>query len=70
MAVSIDCVWMVEASPALREAQHKLLCDPHTNPLEKIPLGYRSKSKHVNIPIIWVENLRDIPNGKYSFLPC
>ena len=51
---------MVEASPRLREAQHKLLCGD--NPLRETDVGYESISKHSNdLKIIWAEDLRLVP---------
>lgn len=51
---------MVEASPSLRSAQHKLLCGD--NPLEEIDIGYRSTSKYTNdLEIIWCEDIRFVP---------
>jgi len=56
MASSIDAIYMVEASPVLREAQRKLLCGPA--PFEDHPHGYQSKSKHLpGVSIIWLEDL-------------
>ena len=51
---------MIEASPRLREAQHKLLCGD--NPLQENALGHQSTSKHSNdIKIVWSEDLRLVP---------
>jgi NADH dehydrogenase [ubiquinone] 1 alpha subcomplex assembly factor 7 len=62
MASSIEAVYMVEASPSLREAQKKLLCGDA--PMEETSIGYRSISKYANVPIIWTENLRFVPSGE------
>ena len=64
MAGSIEAVYLVEASPALREAQHKLLCG--SAPMIEAPIGFQSTSKYANIPIIWTENIRFVPSGKLS----
>ena len=43
MAGSIEAVYLVEASPGLREAQHKLLCG--SAPMIEVPIGFQSTSK-------------------------
>ena len=65
MASSIEAVYLVEASPALREAQKKLLCGDA--PMTETSIGHQSISKYANLPIIWTENIRFIPSGQ--FLP-
>jgi NADH dehydrogenase [ubiquinone] 1 alpha subcomplex assembly factor 7 len=62
MASSIEAVYLVEASPDLREAQRKLLCGDA--PMTEIDIGYKSISKYANLPIIWTENIRFVPCGK------
>lgn len=66
MASSIEAVYMVEASPFLRDAQKQLLCGDV--PLTETSIGYQSTSKYSNLPIIWTENIRFIPSGAYVFL--
>lgn len=66
MANSIEAVYMVEASPALREAQHKLLCGDA--PMTETSVGYKSTSKYANLPILWTENIRFIPSGMLPLL--
>lgn len=66
MANSIDAVYLVEASPALREAQKKLLCGDA--PMTETSIGYQSTSKYANLPIIWTENIRFVPSGMYLTL--
>jgi NADH dehydrogenase [ubiquinone] 1 alpha subcomplex assembly factor 7 len=66
MASSIEAVYMVEASPALRETQKKLLCGDA--PMTETSIGYQSISKYANIPIIWTENIRFVPSGQP--FPC
>ena len=61
MAGSIEAVYLVEASPALREAQHKLLCG--NAPMIEAPIGFQSTSKYANIPVFWTENIRFVPSG-------
>ena len=61
MASSIEAVYMVEASPALREAQKQLLCGDA--PMTETSIGLRSTSKYADLPIIWTENIRFVPSG-------
>jgi len=65
MASSIEAVYLVEASAGLREAQKKLLCGDA--PMTETSIGYQSTSKYANIPIIWTENIRFVPSGKFPF---
>lgn len=67
MTSALETVYMVEASPSLREAQKKLLCGD--NPMTETKDGYSAKSKYHDIPIAWVENLQSIPTGR-PFKPC
>ncbi|KAH8596850.1 putative S-adenosyl-L-methionine-dependent methyltransferase-domain-containing protein [Bisporella sp. PMI_857] len=60
MASSIEAVYLVEASPALRDAQKQLLCGDA--PMSETSIGFQSTSKYTNIPIIWTENIRFIPS--------
>ncbi|THW31099.1 DUF185-domain-containing protein [Aureobasidium pullulans] len=60
LAQAIDGIYMVEASPSLRKAQHKLLCGD--NPLEEIDIGYQSTCKYTpDLKIIWCEDIRFVP---------
>lgn len=53
---------MVEASPSLRDAQHKLLCGD--NALEETELGHKSRSKYTDdLNIVWCEDIRLLPKG-------
>ena len=61
MAASIEAVYLVEASPSLRQAQKVLLCGD--NPMEEIELGFKSKSKYSDLPVVWCEDIRFIPKG-------
>lgn len=65
MADSIESVFMVEASPELRETQQKLLCGPDAVP-ETCEAGFRSHGKHLGKPIVWAESLKSIPIGKLN----
>jgi hypothetical protein len=62
MSSAIEAVYLVEASPALRETQQKLLCGDAT--MTETSIGHQSISKYANIPIIWTENIRSIPSGQ------
>lgn len=60
MAASIEAIYMVEASPSLRDAQKKLLCGD--TPMEEIDIGFRSSCKYLKqLKIIWCEDIRLVP---------
>jgi SAM-dependent MidA family methyltransferase len=60
LAKALEAVYMVEASPSLRTAQHKLLCGE--NKLEETELGWQSVSKHSpDLKIVWTEDIRFVP---------
>ncbi|KAF2458004.1 S-adenosyl-L-methionine-dependent methyltransferase [Lineolata rhizophorae] len=60
-AHTIEAVYLIEASPALRQAQKRLLCGEDA-PMEEIDIGYRSTSKYSpSIPIVWCEDIRLLP---------
>lgn len=60
LAKAVEAVYMVEASPRLREAQHKLLCGD--NPLEETKMGWQSVSRHSkDLKVIWTEDIRFVP---------
>jgi len=61
LASAVDQVYLVEASPTLRDAQKKLL--GMDQPLEEVQDGLRCKSKYSGIPITWYEDIRFVPNG-------
>ncbi len=61
MASSIEAVYLVEASPSLREAQKQLLCGDAA--MTETSIGFQSTSKYANIPVIWTENIRFVPSG-------
>lgn len=67
MAESIEAVYLVEASPSLREAQRKLLCGD--NPMTETSIGHKCTSKYANLPIIWTENIRFVPSSKLAMSP-
>ncbi|RAL67527.1 hypothetical protein DID88_008282 [Monilinia fructigena] len=62
MVESIEAVYMVEASPALRDAQKQLLCGDA--PMIETETGFKSTSKYAGIPIMWTENMRFVPSGE------
>lgn len=62
MAASIDAVYMVEASGALRQAQKNLLCGEDAA-MSESKAGYHSTSKYSGLPIVWTETIRSIPQG-------
>ena len=66
MSSSIEAVYLIEASPALRNAQKTLLCGDA--PVTETSIGYQSTSKYANIPIVWTENLQFVPSGKFTFI--
>ncbi|KAF1348815.1 putative S-adenosyl-L-methionine-dependent methyltransferase-domain-containing protein [Delphinella strobiligena] len=60
LAHAIQGIYLVEASPSLREAQHKLLCGD--NPLTETDIGHSSTSKYTpDLQIIWCEDIRFLP---------
>ena len=65
---SIEVIYLVEASATLREVQRKLLCGDAA--MEDTDIGHRSTSKYFNVPVIWVEDIRLLPQGKLvAYLP-
>ena len=68
MASSIESIYLIEASPFLREAQKRLLCGDDAS-IEETEIGYRSKSKHSNLPITWCEDIRLLPIGMVPTFP-
>ena len=63
----MEQIYLVEVSPALRDAQKQLLCGEE--PFEEVDDGMRCKSKYLDLPITWNENIRYVPNGGYRFVP-
>lgn len=61
MVSALEAVYMVEASPSLRDSQKDLLCGKDVKLVEH-EIGYKSISKYSGIPIIWTENLRFLPD--------
>ena len=63
MANSIEAVYMVEASPELRNAQKDLLCGPGS-PSTESKAGYHSTGKYNGTPIVWTQTIKSVPTGK------
>ncbi|KAA8650499.1 uncharacterized protein ATNIH1004_003186 [Aspergillus tanneri] len=57
---SIEGIYLVEASPTLREVQKRLLCGDA--PMEETDVGHRSTSKYFDVPVVWVEDIRLLPH--------
>lgn len=64
MASSIESVYLVEASPNLRDTQKRLLCGPSM--AEEIDIGLKSTSKYLDLPVTWCEDIRLVPSGSIS----
>ncbi|EGE09076.1 DUF185 domain-containing protein [Trichophyton equinum CBS 127.97] len=58
-ASSVEGVYMIEASPTLREIQKKALCGDA--PMEECDIGYKSISSHLGVPVYWTEHIRILP---------
>lgn len=63
LASNIEAVYMVEASPALRNTQKELLCGDAE--MVETEIGFKSMSKY-GMPVIWIENIRFVPESKFS----
>lgn len=62
MANVIETIYLVEASPILREAQRKMLGGAES--MEEHPAGYQCKSKHLpHAKVVWVEDIKFVPRG-------
>lgn len=62
LASSVEVIYMVEASKELRETQKTLLCGKDAV-MEKTKTGWRSTSKHLNIPVVWAETIMGVPQS-------
>ena len=63
----LDTIYLVEASPTLRDKQRRLLCGD--KPMIETDIGFQSHSKlSTNLKVIWVDDFRMIPKGKCG--PC
>lgn len=68
-AKSIETIYLVEAGPNLRNKQRRLLCGEDA-PMEKIDVGYQSKDKYLGVPVVWLEDIRILPQGEISRQIC
>ncbi|KAL4889376.1 DUF185-domain-containing protein [Aspergillus ambiguus] len=57
---SIEGIYLVEASPTLREVQKQLLCGDAA--MEETDIGHRSVCKYFDVPVTWVEDIRLLPH--------
>ncbi|KAL4784363.1 S-adenosyl-L-methionine-dependent methyltransferase [Aspergillus varians] len=57
---SLEAIYLVEASPTLREVQKQLLCGDAV--MEETDIGHRSTSKYFDVPVVWVEDIRLLPH--------
>ncbi|KAF9886692.1 hypothetical protein FE257_011206 [Aspergillus nanangensis] len=57
---SIEGIYLVEASPTLREVQKHLLCGGAS--MEETDIGHKSTCKYFDVPVIWVEDIRLLPH--------
>lgn len=65
---SLDTIYLIEASPMLREKQHKLLCG--TESLVRIENGFESRIKYPSKnKIVWYEDMRFIPSSQENHSP-
>ena len=65
LETSIESVYLVEASPSLREQQKALLCGDM--PMDEVAIGFQSRSKYDGIPVVWCEDIRFVPKGSIFF---
>ena len=59
---SVEGIYLVEASPTLRQVQKQLLCGDAA--MEETDIGHRSVCKYFNTPVVWVEDIRLLPHGE------
>lgn len=52
----------MEASATLREVQRKLLCGDAA--MKETDIGHKSTCKYFDVPVVWVEDIRLLPQGK------
>jgi len=62
MVASIEAIYMVEASPYLREAQKMLLCGQVE--MEQVAIGHRARCQYIDVDITWCEDIKSVPKGK------
>lgn len=59
---SVEAIYLVEASPTLREVQRQLLCGDAG--MEETDIGHKSVCKYFDAPVVWVEDIRLLPHGE------
>jgi len=65
MAAAVDTIFLVEASPILRESQRQLLCGD--SPMQDHPIGQQSDCKRIpGAKVIWAEDIKFIPRGSHT----
>ncbi|KAJ5112384.1 hypothetical protein N7532_000429 [Penicillium argentinense] len=66
---SVEAIYLVEASPTLRQIQKHTLCGEEAA-MEETDIGHRSICKYFDVPVIWVEDIRLLPHeeGKTPFI--
>lgn len=60
--LSVEAIYLVEASPTLREVQRRLLCGDKG--MEETDIGFQSVCKYFDVPVVWVEDIRLLPHGE------
>lgn len=64
MASAIENIYLIEASPTLREIQKQLLCGDL--PLQDHPSGKQCVSKRLpGANVVWVEDIKFLPKGTH-----
>ncbi|KAM5469119.1 hypothetical protein MauCBS54593_004471 [Microsporum audouinii] len=58
-ASSIEGIYLIEASPTLRDIQKQKLCGEA--PMEECEIGHKSTSTHLGVPVYWTEHIRLLP---------
>ncbi|KAF3484210.1 DUF185 domain-containing protein [Arthroderma uncinatum] len=61
-ASSIEGIYLIEASPTLRDIQKQTLCG--NAPMEECEIGHKSISTHLGVPVYWAEHIRLLPETK------
>lgn len=59
---TVEAIYLVEASPTLRQVQEQLLCGDAA--IEETDIGHRSVCKYFDTPVVWVEDIRLLPHGE------
>lgn len=56
---AIENIYLVEASPTLRDTQKRVLCGDAA--MQETSTGHQSRSKHSDKAVVWVDDLRSVP---------